>query len=578
MNTGKDSSTGKCQFCKQTFTRKEIAGHLESCELRKPFLQEQIEKSRPQKAGIFHLLVEGHDQTDYWLYLDVRADSTFRDLDHFLRDIWLECCGHLSAFTIEEKIYLSQLFEEPAVWGPRPEEYDMEFELKDVLRPRLKFLHDYDFGTTTRLGLKVLSYREGEIRGKKVQLLARNDPPLILCDVCRHRKARIICTECMWKDDGWLCEGCAQAHECDEDMFLPVVNSPRTGMCGYEGSFWADVPKTLKDDDLCHCGSGKEYIKCCWIRDVMRKKREKPRISFEELKEATRDKVFMSRDETQSFADDIMDKYNREPDEDFLGLSSKQIYRLLHFPIEQNKEIVQLNKKLPPKFFEKAPIVCGTLFFLSELAKVEPLKATAKGNLPLKFARLLFDEIDNSRFKEWIRFRSEENSRTVLTLRHVLRMAGWIKKEKKKFKLTRKGHGVLAGDFSEQDFFHLLQIYTQKYNWGFNDLYPEFWVIQGGWFFSLFILKKRAKTFTEDVIISRAFIKAFPEIALEVDATYVSNFEYITHCYSYRLLENFCEYFGFVQTRREKKEKSFSERLFVKTSPLFNQYFNWNVS
>ncbi len=388
MNTEKDTSTGKCQFCKQTFTWKEMAQHLESCKLRKPLLQEQIEKSGPQKAGIFHLFVEEYYQTAYWLHLD---------------------------------------------------------------------------------------------------------------------------------------------------------------------------------------------IQCCWIRDMMWGKREKSRIPFEELKEAAQDRTFKSKDEIQCFADEMMKKSNREPDEDFLGLSSYQMYRLLHFPVEQNEDIVRINEKLSSKAFEKAPVVRGTLFFLLELAKVEPLKATAKGNLPLKFARLLFDEIDHSRFKKWISFRSEENSRIVLTLRHVLRMAGWIKKEKKKFKLTRKGHGVLARGVSERDFFHLLHIYTQKYNWGFNDLYPEFWIIQGSWLFSLFILKKKAKAFTEDVVISRAFIKAFPDIALEVDATYVSNFEYITHCYSLRLLENFCEYFGFLKARREEKKGIVHDRLFIKTTPLFEKYFDWKV-
>jgi len=32
-----------------------------------------------------------------------------------------------------------------------------------------------------------------------------------------------------------VCEGCAGEHECGEEMLLPVVNSPRVGMCGYEG-------------------------------------------------------------------------------------------------------------------------------------------------------------------------------------------------------------------------------------------------------------------------------------------------------------------------------------------------------
>ncbi|MFQ6038944.1 MAG: SEC-C domain-containing protein, partial [Candidatus Aminicenantales bacterium] len=543
----------------------------------KPPLTSQPKKPVPHKAGIFHILAEGYGNPDYWLHFDIRADATLHDLDRFLRDIWLECCGHLSAFTIEEKTYLYRLIKEPSLLGPEREEYDMAFELKDVLRPKLQFLHDYDFGTTTRLRLKVLSFREGEIKGGSIQLLARNDPPERLCGECRWRKAALICTECQWKGRGWLCAVCARDHKCGEDMFLPVVNSPRVGMCGYEGSFWREAPEALKDDDLCPCGSGEEYLKCCWIREALRAKREKTRRSLEKLERAAGDKVFKSKEEMQSFADEFMTLSNREPDEDFLGLSPEQMNRLLLSPLEQNEDIVRLNKDISSKAFEKAPIVRHTLFFLSELAKVEPLRATAKGNLPLKFARLLFDEIDDSRLKRWIRFRSEEKSRKVLALRHVLGMAGWIKKEKKKYRVTRKGHRVLADGFSEQDFHHLLQTYTRKFNWSFLDLYPDFMIIQGGWLFSLFILHKKARSFTEDIAISRTFIKAFPEIAYEVDDAYTSAVEYITHCYTHRFLENFCLPFGFVTVRRERKERSYFDRLFVKTTPLCRKYFIWNI-
>ena len=568
MSTGKDRSTGKCLFCKQSFEKKAMAAHLDSCK--------KIE-SAPPKTGVFRILAEGYYKPEYWLYFDIRADATLIEMDQFLRDIWLECCGHLSAFMIGKKNYLYQLIEEPQLLRPKYEEYSMDFELKDVLRPKLKFIHDYDFGTTTRLGLKVLSLRDGEMGGEKVRLLARNDPPEMICDECRWRKATIICTECHWKGTGWLCESCARDHECDEQMFLPVVNSPRVGMCGYVGNFWEDRPKTLRDDDLCPCGSGEEYIHCCWIRDVLKEKRKKERAAFGEFEEAAKGRVFKSEIEMQEFADEMMEKSNREPDEDFLGLSPEQVHRLLRFPLEQNEDIVRLDTKLPSKLFEDAPVVRHALFFLSELAKVEPLKATAKGNLPLKFARLLFDKIDDSRFKKWVRFRSEENSRMVLTLRHVLRLAGWIKKEKKKFKLTRKGHGLLERGFSERDFFHLLHIFTRKFNWGFNDLYPEFPIIQAGWLFSLFLLHKKANDFTEDVVISRAFIRAFPETATEVGETHVSAVKYITRCYSLRFLERFCEPFGFVTARREKKEDSYFERLFVKTTPLFKKYFVWKV-
>jgi len=44
-----------------------------------------------------------------------------------------------------------------------------------------------------------------------------------------------ICSQCIWEETGLLCSECAKKHECGEEMLLPVVNSPRMGMCGYTG-------------------------------------------------------------------------------------------------------------------------------------------------------------------------------------------------------------------------------------------------------------------------------------------------------------------------------------------------------
>jgi hypothetical protein len=45
-----------------------------------------------------------------------------------------------------------------------------------------------------------------------------------------------VCAECVWEDEDGarFCEAHADEHEHD-DMLMPVVNSPRTGMCGYDG-------------------------------------------------------------------------------------------------------------------------------------------------------------------------------------------------------------------------------------------------------------------------------------------------------------------------------------------------------
>ena len=67
-----------------------------------------------------------------------------------------------------------------------------------------------------------------------VRVLARNDAPVLPCDVC-GKEATHVCTRCIYDDQGWLCDACVAEHECGEEMLLPVVNSPRVGMCGYEG-------------------------------------------------------------------------------------------------------------------------------------------------------------------------------------------------------------------------------------------------------------------------------------------------------------------------------------------------------
>lgn len=110
----------------------------------------------------------------------------------------------------------------------------MRVRLDKVLSPGLKFFHEYDFGTTTELSVKVLAEEDREAKGPPIQVLARNIPPPIPCEVC-GKPATEVCSQRVYDEQGWLCEACAQAHECGQDMLLPVVNSPRVGMCGYTG-------------------------------------------------------------------------------------------------------------------------------------------------------------------------------------------------------------------------------------------------------------------------------------------------------------------------------------------------------
>ncbi|MBT9133246.1 MAG: hypothetical protein DDT32_02320 [Syntrophomonadaceae bacterium] len=220
-------SKGKCDFCKGTFSKATMTKHLKSCNQRKVVSDTPSENCRAQKTKSFHFVVEGRRSSAYWMHLFASANTTLEALDRFLRDIWLECCGHLSAFTIEGTRYSTSPMGDY-------DERGMNVTLDDVLCSGMKFYHEYDFGTTTELTLRVVSEVEGEAKSKSVQLLARNDPPAITCESC-GKIATQVCSQCIWAGEGWFCDECGLKHGCGEEMFLPVVNSPRVGMCGYTG-------------------------------------------------------------------------------------------------------------------------------------------------------------------------------------------------------------------------------------------------------------------------------------------------------------------------------------------------------
>ncbi|MBI3469116.1 MAG: hypothetical protein HY000_39430 [Planctomycetes bacterium] len=110
---------------------------------------------------------------------------------------------------------------------------DMNVPLGGILRPDTKFYHEYDFGTTTELALRVMATREGKPPRQAITVLARNESPNIPC-ACGKRATQVCCC-CAYEASGWVCDACASEHECGEEMLLPVVNSPRVGMCGYTG-------------------------------------------------------------------------------------------------------------------------------------------------------------------------------------------------------------------------------------------------------------------------------------------------------------------------------------------------------
>ena len=192
----------------------------------------ELKKGR-KKYKIHHLRIFSFKW--YWLHVEIPASAMLSELDNFLRGIWLECCGHLSAFTIQDRRYENVLPQnDHSFWGPPPK--SMNARLYSVLNVKDTFSHEYDFGSTTYLDGKVLAVREGNLGKNRIRILARNNPYIFACEEC-GKKALGLCLEC----EDFVCEECLEMHECGEEMILDVVNSPRMGVCGYSGPDTVDA-------------------------------------------------------------------------------------------------------------------------------------------------------------------------------------------------------------------------------------------------------------------------------------------------------------------------------------------------
>jgi hypothetical protein len=197
--------------------------HLEACIEKKSEIDGKA-------VRMFHLVIEGTYLPMYWLHVDIPGAMTLRHLDAFLRGIWLECCGHLSAFTIDGQRYSVQPTGS-AYAGMR--EKNMQQKIYRVLAQGVAFKHEYDYGSTTELSLRVADIRERRVKSPDILLLARNEPPELPCTKCGKPATQILSSGWGPAEEDLFCDTCIDPDE--EEGLLPVVNSPRAGVCGYSG-------------------------------------------------------------------------------------------------------------------------------------------------------------------------------------------------------------------------------------------------------------------------------------------------------------------------------------------------------
>ena len=202
----------------------------------------------------------GHTKNVYVLYTLMPKNATLRDIDEFLKEHWLECCGHLSTFDSKQALFVSDGFEDGFAGGTNP---SFDHRAAWAIPPDSDAHYEYDMGSTTCVSIRVQPAPDGAQDWLAQHGIDAGDPILQnlmpeSCDDCgqeatHFREDKTLCAGCFPESrqsfaelpagkpqtcdhcentathhhsQHMACEGCRQH---SHDHYRDLVNSPRDG-------------------------------------------------------------------------------------------------------------------------------------------------------------------------------------------------------------------------------------------------------------------------------------------------------------------------------------------------------------
>jgi hypothetical protein len=332
-------------------------------------------------------------------------------------------------------------------------------------------------------------------------------------------------------------------------------------------------------NDPCPCGSGSKYKKCCAGKDEYGAPTGGLDAVMAELRKQVEGKNFASLEEAKLFAGLFMEQRNQVPIDDFHGLTSEQMHRFLHFPLD-SPHLVSFPALLataPP-----APVV--TLFqLLFDAIGESGLKPTATGNLPRQTCRdvaLAFWGAEKyakeARFGQIL---SEPDFVDLHVTRLLAEVSGLVRKYKGKFILGKECRKLVAEHGMAGVYPRLFQAFARKFNWGFRDRWQEIPLIQQSFLFTLHLLNRYGATWRASTFYEDCFLQAFPQLLHEAQplGEYLSAETVLRRCYALRCLENFAEFMGMAEIERDPADR-YADSFRIRKLPLLEHTVEFHLS
>ncbi len=311
-------------------------------------------------------------------------------------------------------------------------------------------------------------------------------------------------------------------------------------------------------NDPCPCGSRKKYKYCCLSGSV--------------------NDEFNSIEEMGAAVGALVEKQNQKPQDDFLGLSSEQAYRMLYSAFD-TPELFQFHNQLSIE--PDAPILMLMKGIISAIDD-KGLKATTKGNLPQKLCREVWSNYgklyEDDIFYSFHKVNKEDDFHGLHVTRIILELAGFIRKTRGRFYLTKKYQKIVREAGLKGLYPIIFKIYCSKFNWGYWDHYNDASFIQQSFLFTLYLLKVHGDKMTSTSVYEDDFLRAYPMVIDEFEETPYSTPENnFRNCYYSRAYRRFLVFLGLADLEIIKGDKLYDNKYKIQKTPLFDAVISFNL-
>ncbi|MDB0034781.1 SEC-C domain-containing protein [bacterium] len=292
-------------------------------------------------------------------------------------------------------------------------------------------------------------------------------------------------------------------------------------------------------NDLCPCGSGKRYKRCCM--DSVAKQ-------YSEMFDNITQTVAMNPNLSLDELDLVAQQLNNQPHVDFCGLSPIQMDNWLYSPFNELKWVTIST----PDDLSTSPVMRYLTIILDEaMGQDGSFKVTTKGNLPTKLVKQASDllpEFAVAKFSTDISINdyagtNEDKFSALHYTRILAQLAGIVYRRsgrlhiKKSAQKQYKTHGVKAF------FLPMLEAVITEYNWGYFDGWDDNIDLRPFWLFMLWRLQSHSSIdqLTEEVCA------AFPNLMRHFpEDEYSTPQAQLDMLIQSRFIKRFLQFWGFV--------------------------------